>query len=172
MGSKALVLGQPYSRLGGPISPLEPSRENPPPGRLYVVERPASCGDEQPAAAREVAEAGPVRVSNGLGWSPDHTTFYHIDSPSKAVYAYDYSAFDGALSRRRLLRDTSEILPEAEPDGLAVDAEGCLWVAMWNGGAVLRLRPDGSLAAIARTPGARFAAAVLKRFLVAKLSQV
>lgn len=124
------------------------------------MERPPAAGSDNrpessaPTSVREVAAAGPVRVSNGLGWSPDRKAFYYADSPSKSVAAFGYSEADGALSERRLLCDTSSIAPEAEPDGLAVDAEGCVWIALWNGGAVLRLRPDGTLAAIARTPGA------------------
>lgn len=155
VGTKALQQQEPYSRTAMVSGPLQPSRAKPPPGRLIAVEQPSTSGGGGGLSAREVREAGPVQVSNGLGWSPDGRTFYYIDSPSKAVVAFDYDRAGGALTNRRLLCDTSAILPgDAVPDGLAVDAQGSVWVAMWGGGAVLRLRPDGTLAAIARIPGA------------------
>lgn len=94
-----------------------------------------------------------VTVSNGLGWSPDGGTLYYIDSPKRALEAFDFELATGALSNRRTV---SAIEPEAgEPDGLSVDAEGCIWVALWEGAAVRRYRPDGSLAAVVEVAAAR-----------------
>lgn len=84
-----------------------------------------------------------LTIANGLGWSPDGTTMYVTDSAAGAVDAYAYDVDTGELGPSRpLLR-----LPAAEgaPDGLTVDADGYLWVAVWGGGAVRRYAPDGNL---------------------------
>ncbi|GAA2935497.1 SMP-30/gluconolactonase/LRE family protein [Streptomyces enissocaesilis] len=80
-------------------------------------------------------------VSNGTGWSPDGRLMYYVDSPTRGVDVFD---FDGrqAVNRRRL----AEIETGAGfPDGLTVDADGCVWVALWDGAAVRRYTPDGRL---------------------------
>ena len=80
-------------------------------------------------------------VSNGLGWSPDRRTFYFIDTFRRVIYAYDFSAAAGAISNRRVFARTVE--SDGYPDGLAVDAEGHVWVAFWGGWKVVRYDPDG-----------------------------
>lgn len=81
-------------------------------------------------------------VCNGMGWSPDATTFYLADSGARCIYAYDFESGEGAIDSRRVLVQFD--VSEGAPDGLAIDAEGCLWVAMWDGWAVRRYRPDGT----------------------------
>ncbi|HEY3688547.1 MAG TPA: SMP-30/gluconolactonase/LRE family protein [Streptosporangiaceae bacterium] len=81
-----------------------------------------------------------VTVSNGLGWSPDGGTAYYVDTPTRRIDAFDYSARDGLTGRRPLVAEVP-----GRPDGLTVDAEGYLWVALFGGGAVLRYRHDGRL---------------------------
>jgi sugar lactone lactonase YvrE/DNA-binding IclR family transcriptional regulator len=84
-----------------------------------------------------------VHVSNGLGWSPDDRLCYFIDTGARTVRAYDYDIATGALAGRR---DLIAVPPSlGKPDGLAVDAEGCLWVALWDGWGVARYAPDGRL---------------------------
>ena len=84
-----------------------------------------------------------LSISNGLGWSPDDTLMYHVDTPRRRVDVFEFDAATGALGRRRAVID---IAPEhGRPDGLAVDAEGGIWVALWGGGAVHRYDPDGRL---------------------------
>ena len=83
-----------------------------------------------------------VTISNGLGWSPDGTTMYYADSGAGTVDAFDFDGVSGDLERRRTLVRSDG---PAFPDGLWVDDEGCLWVAMWGGGEVRRYAPDGGL---------------------------
>lgn len=89
-------------------------------------------------------------LANGLGWSPDGKTFYFIDSTTQSVAAYDFEPGHGVLSDRR---QVAAIDPaEGMPDGMTVDDEGCLWVALWGGGCVRRYRPDGTIAAVVHLP--------------------
>lgn len=81
---------------------------------------------------------------NGLGWSPDAETFYLIDTQDLALYAYPQDPSTGELGERRVLT-RFDIDRDGYPDGLAVDSDGHLWIAMWAGGAVLRVAPDGSI---------------------------
>ena len=88
-----------------------------------------------------------VTISNGLGWSPDGATAYYVDSPTQRVDAF---AYDGGLRDRR---SVAEIAPESgTPDGLTVDAEGGVWVALWQGSAVHRYTPEGRLDAVIELP--------------------
>jgi sugar lactone lactonase YvrE len=82
-----------------------------------------------------------LTVSNGLGWSPDGATMYHVDSPTRRVDAYAFDPATGAVEGRREL---VSFPPDAGlPDGLTVDEDGHLWVAFWGGGALRRVAPDG-----------------------------
>ena len=91
-----------------------------------------------------------VTTSNGLDWSDDGRVMYYVDSPTRAVDLFDFDVPTGAVANRRtLVRVPRE---QGVPDGLTLDAEGCVWVALWGGGAVHRYAPDGSLDAIVRVP--------------------
>ena len=82
-----------------------------------------------------------ITLSNGMGWSPDNGTFYYIDSPTNTVAAYDFDAGTGSISNRRVVVR----LPEGfggMPDGMCVDSEGLLWVALWGGAGVGRWNPS------------------------------
>lgn len=81
---------------------------------------------------------------NGLGWSPDGGTFYLVDTQELTVHAFAHDPVTGALSDRRVLV-TFVLERDGYPDGLAVDVEGCLWIAMWAGSAVLRISPEGEV---------------------------
>jgi sugar lactone lactonase YvrE len=89
-----------------------------------------------------------VTISNGLGWSPDHRTMYYIDTPTGRVDAFDYDERTGEATGRRLFATVEG----GHPDGMTVDAEGFLWVALWGGGAVRRFDPSGRPAGIVRLP--------------------
>ncbi|WP_239482749.1 SMP-30/gluconolactonase/LRE family protein [Paraburkholderia sp. C35] len=80
-------------------------------------------------------------VANGLGWSPDNTRMYFTDSHRKLVFQYDFDFISGTIDNRRPL--ISFDASAGSPDGLTVDAEGCLWVAMWDEWCVARFDPEG-----------------------------
>lgn len=91
-----------------------------------------------------------VGLSNGLGWSPAGDAFYFIDSLEYAVDAFDYDAESGAISNRRRLVDLRDT--GALPDGMTVDADGFLWVALYRGGALHRYSPKGRLDGVLALP--------------------
>ncbi|HEX7620024.1 MAG TPA: SMP-30/gluconolactonase/LRE family protein [Anaerolineales bacterium] len=92
-----------------------------------------------------------VGISNGLTWSPDHKTFYHIDTPSRKVTAFDYDLATGDIANPR---PAVTIPPELGwPDGMTSDSEGMLWVAMWGGAKLTRWNPaSGQLVEIFPVP--------------------
>jgi sugar lactone lactonase YvrE len=81
-----------------------------------------------------------LHIPNGTGWSPDDSTMYLIDSPTKKVFAFDYDLKTGHISNPRV----AVTIPDTEgyPDGMAVDTEGTLWVALWAGFKVTRWHPQ------------------------------
>ncbi len=82
-----------------------------------------------------------VGCSNGMGFTPDRRRMYHTDSFRREIYLYDYDGPTGAIENRRLFAS----LPETDgfPDGMTVDAEGCVWSAVWDGGCLIRFDPHG-----------------------------
>lgn len=88
-----------------------------------------------------VAEALTVAVGNGTGWSPDGRTMYYIDSPTRRI---DRFRADGERLADRSTLATVE-RGAGYPDGLTVDADGCVWVALWDGGQIRRYTPRGEL---------------------------
>ncbi len=107
--------------------------ESPGAGGFYVL--------EIDGRARQVLRD--VGISNGLGWSPDDSLMYYVDSHTGAVDVFDFDAAAGEITHRRHLVE----IPEADgiPDGLCVDSDGFVWVALWEGGAIHRYSPDGRL---------------------------
>jgi sugar lactone lactonase YvrE len=82
-----------------------------------------------------------VSVSNGLGWSPDGRTMYYVDTPTQRIDAFAFDVDSGRLGRQRTLATVP--VSDGKPDGLAVDGDGSIWVALWGGGAVQQLSPLG-----------------------------
>lgn len=134
-----------YVEADNPKSRLNDGKCDPA-GRLWVG---SMSEEEQPVAklyrfdldgSLHVMETG-LTISNGLGWSPDQTLFYLTDTPAQKIYVYDYRVETGEISNRRVHVDlTGEPF---FPDGMAIDAEGYIWSAMWNGWCVIRFNPEG-----------------------------
>jgi len=92
--------------------------------------------------AVERKETG-ITVANGLDWSPDGRTFYFVDTVPGHIYAYDCDPASGTIANRRVF--VTIPMEEGRPDGIAVDAEGGVWCAIWDGWRVNRYRADGTL---------------------------
>ncbi|HEY0667431.1 MAG TPA: SMP-30/gluconolactonase/LRE family protein [Sphingobacteriaceae bacterium] len=80
-----------------------------------------------------------VTCSNGIAFSHDGLTLYYIDTPTRQVAAFDYNLESGNLSNKRIAIDIPEL--EGFPDGMTIDTEGMLWIAMWDGWKVSRYNP-------------------------------
>ena len=80
------------------------------------------------------------RVTNGPAFSPDGRAMYHNDSARQVTYVFDLDDAGNAANRREFLRFGEG---EGYPDGMTVDAEGCLWIAFWDGWCVRRFSPEG-----------------------------
>ncbi len=95
-----------------------------------------------------------VRISNGLAWSPDERTMYYVDSPTRVVTAFAYDKATGAIANRRVVIEIPDGM--GYPDGMSIDAEGMLWIALWDGAAVGRWNPlTGALLAQISVPVSR-----------------
>jgi sugar lactone lactonase YvrE len=91
-----------------------------------------------------------VTISNGLDWNHDATLLYYVDSTTQRIDAIDFDLDRGRLGRRRAF---ATIAPEGGlPDGLTVDAEGGVWIALFGGSAIRRYLPNGRLDAELHLP--------------------
>lgn len=108
-------------------------------GKLYRLDREGNISEH----------LEDIRISNGLGWSPDNRTMYFADSPRYEIYAFDYEPEAGILSNRRVIATTEQGI---HPDGSTVDCEGFIWNAQWGNGKVVRYAPDGSAAGEIQLP--------------------
>ncbi|MEY4415197.1 MAG: hypothetical protein RIQ53_2490 [Pseudomonadota bacterium] len=100
-----------------------------------------------------------ITTSNGLAFSPDGRTLYRSDTKAHQVLAHDFDGQDGSLSRQRLFaqwapRADGQSLDDygGRPDGAAVDAQGRYWVAMFEGGHIACLTPEGRVLGTLRLP--------------------
>lgn len=110
----------------------------------------AGCLYRLEANLRCIAVRAGITISNGLGWSPDGAQMYYVDSPKRRVEAFRYDVERGYPLALSSVIDTNEF--PGIPDGLAVDAEGCIWVAFYGGGCVRRFSPKGTVLAVVSLP--------------------
>jgi sugar lactone lactonase YvrE len=108
-------------------------------GHLY-------CCDRRGNSRRTLSGIG---ISNGIGWSPDDTFCYYTDSGQRTIWKMRVGA-DGVRSREIFVEDT-----DCFPDGLTVDADGCVWSAKWDGSRVVRYTPDAKIDRIVELPVSR-----------------
>lgn len=111
-----------------------------PEGSLYCLDT---------AGEMRVAVTG-LTIPNGIDWSPDQRSMYFTDTTWGRIDKFDYDVEAGTISDQRVFVDVPRDL--GLPDGLAVDDEGCVWVALWYGGAVHRYTPEGRLDTVVRIP--------------------
>ena len=95
-----------------------------------------------------------VTVSNGLEWSPDGSRAYYNDTATFTISVFDYDPAVGLSNRRAF----AELPDRGRPDGLTVDAEGGVWTAVSNGGAVYRYSPGGVLQEKVEVPASKVTA--------------
>jgi sugar lactone lactonase YvrE len=81
-----------------------------------------------------------VSTSNGIVWSPDYTKMYYIDTPTRKVMAWDYNNETGEISNPETAIEVPEEM--GYPDGMTIDAEGNVWIALWGGSAVGCWNPE------------------------------
>jgi sugar lactone lactonase YvrE len=117
--------------------------ESPGAGTLYRLELDGRCSTVLTG----------LTISNGIGWSPDGRTMYLSDSGVRSVEAFDFDGTTGAIGGRRTLVHVDR--PGMAPDGLTVDDEGDLWVALYGGWGIEHYGPDGSLRDTVQMPVAQ-----------------
>lgn len=102
------------------------------------------------------ARGNRVTVSNGVAFSPDGDTLYHADTTAHTISAYAFDLQTGQIGRGRVLKSFSTDKSAADyggrPDGAAVDSEGAYWCAMFEGGRILRLSPEGEILSEIKLP--------------------
>jgi sugar lactone lactonase YvrE len=104
------------------------------------------------AARTLLAQRSGIRIPNSLAWSPDGTTMYFADSLLYTIFAFEFDPASGQMGRQRVFATTRA---PAFPDGAAVDAEGFLWSAHFNGWRVVRYAPDGRIDRVIEVPTRR-----------------
>jgi len=91
-----------------------------------------------------------LTISNGVAWSPDGRTMYLVDSGPRVIHAFAFDPDDGSISAGRILATVTKDI--GAPDGMTVDADGDLWVAIYGGGRIHRYTPDGQLRQVLTLP--------------------
>lgn len=81
-----------------------------------------------------------VSCSNGMAWNKENNRFYYIDTPTQQVVEYDYNAKDGSITNPKKIITIEK--NDGYPDGMTIDDEGMLWIALWNGWKVVRYNPS------------------------------
>jgi len=135
----------PLARPGAPVSGIRfNDGKCDPRGRFWVgtmVEQGPAGGGVLYCVEPDLTVSVKLRglgISNGLVWHD--TAFYHIDTPSKQVRRFDYDPLSGAIAQPTVAADFAA--GPGSPDGMSIDEQGMLWVALWGGSAVVRIDPS------------------------------
>ncbi|KAK9887348.1 hypothetical protein WA026_022018 [Henosepilachna vigintioctopunctata] len=84
----------------------------------------------------------PVNISNGLAWNKKNDKFFYIDTPTRKVVSYDYDDLKGEITNKKVVFDVNNQMHiTGGPDGMTIDEDDNLWVALYNGGAVIKIDP-------------------------------
>lgn len=162
-GERGLLLTE-HDRLTAPTTPALDLVSDPaarlneggcdPDGNLYI----GSMAYDQHAGGGKLWRCDPegratvvlddVSISNGIGWSPDRTVAYYVDTPTSRIDVFDWSTSEGLTNPRTF----ATVDGPGQPDGLTVDSEGGVWVALFGGSAVLRYLPSGRLDDVVELP--------------------
>jgi D-xylonolactonase len=137
------VIADPAGRVFCGMMPVDKR-----PGRLYLLHEDGSLS----VALNE------IDCPNGMAFTPNRRQLYVTDSFAHKIFLFNYDVANGKLSNRRVFYSTPD--GTGAPDGMTVDEYGFVWTAMWNGGRVIRLRPDGEEERSVAVP-ARKAASVI-----------
>jgi sugar lactone lactonase YvrE len=128
-------------------------------GTIYEPRDPALASLHCFAKGQLTKRAEGFTVMNGLAWSPSGRTMHWSDTKAHTIYAADFDPASGTPSRRRVfaqfpVKQPGESLDRygGRPDGAAMDAEGCYWVAMFEGQRLLRLSPEGETLRVVELP--------------------
>jgi sugar lactone lactonase YvrE len=98
------------------------------------------CLDTDLSVTRKL---GHIQCSNGIVWTRDGRTLFYVDTPTHEIWGFDYDAETGTLANRRTVARFPE--GEGSPDGMTIDEDDHLWVALFNGHRVVRVDPsDGT----------------------------
>jgi L-arabinonolactonase len=92
-----------------------------------------------------------VGCANGICFSPEGQTLYFADSMRAEIWAFVYDPETGGLGEKRVVATIKGNRPGI-PDGSCIDAEGCIWNAEWDGGAIVRWTPDGRIDRVVELP--------------------
>jgi len=82
-------------------------------------------------------------IPNGIGWNDKDDTMFWTDSMTHTIWAFDFESVTGNLSNRRVFFELID--KSGEPDGFAIDVEGCIWSAVYYGSKVIRISPEGKV---------------------------
>ncbi len=111
-------------------------------GTLYRLDR----------DGRATSMVTPVTTSNGPAWSPDGRLMYYVDTRTRRIDVFDFDVDKGTITNRRAFADFG--VGPGRPDGVIVDGDGGVWVALWQGSAIHRYAPDGTLDVVLPMPTA------------------
>ena len=129
----------PRGRLWAGTMHCEASRDREPTGALYRL----GAGGLEPFETD-------IGIANGLGWSPDETTLYFVETHRGTIWAYDYDLATGTPTSRRVFAEVPVDI--GVPDGLTVDAAGHVLAAVWRGARINVYAPDGRLVEVIAMP--------------------